>query len=348
LPAGSKVTHSALADSGAAVVTVSSGDASLRAIVRAPRGAFSPPEVVAASGARYIDAAVDDGGDAALVWEDFDSPAVLGSYRSVQGSWQPPIALSAAEPYAPGRRYAAVAIGSGGEAQAVWEDDSGAHIDLLTRAFGPSPLAPAVRVRRVPAFVREAPGSACTPRWARVVERARAGYVVESKSGFDKGTLYGCLTRRGKQVDISGYYDTWFRPSLAIAGPFAALAGFGCGPDDCYPTAVTVTDLRDEDSRFTRSAQAGVKRAAQVSALRLRADGAVAWIACASSFSTDGLDRSCRQPGRSTKWLFAWGRLERKPRLLVTARSIDPATLKLGRSLVTWTQGRRLRSARVP
>jgi len=347
LPKGSRVRHVVIADGGAALIAVI-GNGSTRAMMRPPGGSFGAPEVIAASGASRFDVAIDDAGDAAAVWQDEFGPAVFGSFRPAAGAWQPAGRLSSSQPFAPGLRFPAVTIGANGLARATWEDDAGDHVDLVSRTFGPSPLSPPAVLRRVPSFVRDAPPSACTPSWARVLRRTRTADVIQSKNGPDRGELYGCLFARGNQVELSAGYEVWFRPSVAVAGPYAAVAGFGCDPDDCYATQVEVVNLRNDDSRFTRAARAGVRPAAQVSALRLRADGGVAWVSCPTQFSSDGVDRSCTVPSAMTKWVYEWGPHQAQPRLVASGRDVDPRTLRLHGRRVTWQQGGRTQSASVP
>jgi hypothetical protein len=199
--------------------------------------------------------------------------------------------------------------------------------------------------------VRDAPPRECAPSWARLRRSSRTGTIIESSSGYDVGELYGCLRARGAQVPLT--HETWFSRSLRLAGPYAAIAGFDCGPEgDCDSTFVSVTDLRDEDSRFSRSARAGPKRAVQVAALRMRGDGGAAWVACATSFSAkepgeDDADPACRMPGRMTKWVYVWGAHARTPRLVASSRSIDARTLRVRGRDVMWRQGSRTRSVRM-
>lgn len=353
LSAKARILEVARADSGAAAVLLAGpyGEpAGLSVVARTAGGSWSAPEL-ATSAASYwaADLAVGDGGQVALVTQAVDDEAVvLGRYRPPGGPFGPTEVLSSVQRVDPGRRWPAAAIGGAG-ATAYWEDANGETVDLLSREFGDSGKSAAVRVRHSRAYVREAPASRCTPRWGRVRARGARATVIESIRGNDVGTLYGCLFARGAEVEMLGPDGGWYRNALRVAGPYSSVAYDVCPDDEAgCSTGILITDLRDDESRFARRTSAGRRSAAQVAAVRLRADGAAAWVACDASAAGDNLvERACARPGRRIKYLYAWGRKDRSRRLVARSAAIEPRTLRIRGTRLSWRDRGRLRSTRL-
>jgi hypothetical protein len=310
-------------------------------------GAWSAPETIPKMNEFESSAmAIDAGGDVAAVWAESDR-SVKAMYRPAgAASFGPPLELAGPRPFAPGGDYVrpGVAIDAGGLATATWEQSDGAFVSVAARDFdagGPKPRVPVGRVR---SFRREGPPAACRPKWARVVRRSHRATVVEVKRGFARGLHFGCLLDRGaivELVDSDGFY-----PSFRMAGPLVGYATDVCDGDYC-DTLVEVTDLRDEESGLNREAVAGPGANALVSALRMKVNGAIAWVSCSSPSPGYGEVYGCTGDSRKKKRVFAWDRRSEEPRLVGRSRRIEPSSLALHGSRLSWRDGRRVRSTRL-
>jgi hypothetical protein len=76
----------------------------------------------------------------------------------------------------------------------------------------------------------------------------------------------------------------------------------------------------------------------------LKSNGAVASIDCPDVGPNDS-SRACGRAGGSKKRVRLWNAGAARPRLVDAGRGIDPRTLKLRGSRLTWKHGRRLRHA---
>jgi hypothetical protein len=135
-------------------------------------------------------------------------------------------------------------------------------------------------------------------------------------------------------------------PPIALAGPLVGYASDSCDPDEC-DTFVFVTDLRDEIDGVNRIVSAGPGRTSEVPALVLKPNGAAAWVSCPAYNPTYGAIDSCKARSRTRKWVYALARRSFRPRLLDVSRHIDPASLALRGSRVTWRRNGKLQAARL-
>ena len=77
----------------------------------------------------------------------------------------------------------------------------------------------------------------------------------------------------------------------------------------------------------------------------MKPNGAVVWIACPGDRSESfGSNRLCRRPGPVAR-VYAMHANDERERLLATGRAIDPASLRLSGSRLTWRDGRGMRGA---
>jgi hypothetical protein len=121
---------------------------------------------------------------------------------------------------------------------------------------------------------------------------------------------------------------------VVVAGTLAAFASERCGVDTGN-TLVVVRNLRT-GKRLSASDAAsapGPESFTSVDSLVARSDGAVAWIAAASSIGNHMTKIEVRR-------VDAHG-----PRLLDSGSAIVRGSLRLHRSRLTWTHGRQLRSS---
>jgi hypothetical protein len=175
--------------------------------------------------------------------------------------------------------------------------------------------------------------------------------VFERTRGSDRGRYYACLRSRRHPLflaEAARVGDGIF-PTIRLAGPFVGYAYDYCDVDDCV-TTVEVADLRVGDfDAEGRLADANPEATADVSALRLKADGAVAWVSCAEPDGpvSGDVSKTCRHAGGETKRLFKWDAGSKSPQLLDKGRMIQAASLRLSGSRLTWTHSGRTRSARL-
>jgi hypothetical protein len=309
-------------------------------------GAWSGPETfTAAKTLDGVNFSIDSRGDVAAVWADIDR-SVKAVYRPPGGSFGPALQLGAPRPLAPGGDFVRpdVAIGGGGRATASWEQSNGAFVTVEARDFDGSGVKRRVRVGRLPSFRREGPPTACRPPWARVVRHSRRSTLLVARHGAYRGLHFACLLERGAVVELNEYEG--FYPPVRLAGQLVGYATDACDPDYCN-TVVEVTDLRDEEYGANRETNAGPMADSEVAAMRLRPNGSVAWVSCSSPFPAYGHVNRCTGATRVKKRIFAWDTRSERPRLADVSRRIDPASLALHGSRLTWRHGGKTRSTRL-
>lgn len=327
----------AIAPNGAAAVLLSDS-ADVRVATRPPGGSFGALTRLGTQ-IGFARAAVGERGDVALAWGE-EGNAVGAAYLGPGATdWQL-FEMAAARPGSPGGPLdPAVVVDGSGRATTAWEESDGETVQTFTRDFdGTGAPPPAVEVDSLPTFRQEHPASACHPRGARVVRRSPQAVIFVRPP-----TRYGCLRARGVPVPL---FDNIFPPrTMAFAGP---LVAYGSDFADEYDaiTYLTVTDLRDEMSGVNRIADLETTRVGELAATKLRLDGAVAWASCPAKQSVLGrLSRACERPGGKLKHVWALDSAAREPRLLDSGRRIDPRTLELRGSRLTWRKRGRVQHA---
>lgn len=336
----------ALGPNGDAVVAV--GAQPLTVIARDAKRAWSAPSQVNGVPGGNLTAAVDGDGAMALAWTTSDH-AVEAVYKPAGGEFGQPIGLAGARLGAPGPADApSLSIGRGGAATAVWEASNGELVSVLARDFGATGAATPDRVARFRTYVRERPRSACRPAWGRTVKHNRRATIFEQTRGFDRGVLWGCLFGRGAIVGFDVYEGGPY-PPVRLVGPLVGAAGDQCDAETCE-TTVDVTDLRDEEDGVNRDVRAWPSGGtAQVPALVLKRDGAVAWVSCAAPFDPQEgeLTHGCTARGRARKRVFAWDIARKTPRQIGVGRRIDPRSLTLRGGRLSWKSGTQRHSSRL-
>lgn len=185
-------------------------------------------------------------------------------------------------------------------------------------------------------------------RQARVFKRNRSGVKI------------GCLLATGKRtgLDLPPDVVAYPRPALALAGPIVGYATEGTGDPDARPdTRIQVVDLRTggspsdyagsrEDLPFATSRANFYD--AKVGSLRVKTNGAVAWIACRTeqNFEEEWGDPrpSCVRPGAFDE-VRKLEPGDSEPKTLDTGRRIDPRSLRLHGDRLYWLQRGKRRSA---
>jgi hypothetical protein len=200
-----------------------------------------------------------------------------------------------------------------------------------------------------------APAHACRFHGARTLAGDRAGLVFRLTTRDDETWYGGCLHRDGvprfvdfEGLDVEGVEDVL--DDLRLAGPYVATADDVLTDPGASYGSVTVADLRrvgpaspladGSPLRFHRSARIvthGVATTAhhdhdRVRALVLARSGAVAWI---GQDLVAGLYEVRARHGH-------------RRALLARGADIDPGSLRLQGSEVSWTQAGAARSAALP
>lgn len=341
-----------IADDASAIHVAAEGPA-LSARIRQGEGVFGPATRIFDSedvGPDLFERPMLDmnaAGDGAVVWRGRRGRVGAG-VRPRGGSFAGPRFL--ADPLRlalRGRRTPWVTVDGSGRGTAAWAQSDGERIRIVAREFDAASVGPSRTLATGPAYVRKRPRSACFPKRTvrTVVSSSRARVLERRKSGDVR--MEGCLFARGELVLLSfgGEEDVIFpRPAIQLAGGLVGYARWACGPTEGCFTFVEVTDLRDDVNGVTRLFDPGSdeRETPQVGSLRLRSNGAVAWISCPGE--EQGVDvSSCRRG--SKKRVFAADAASDEPRLLATGRKIDVRSLGLRGSRLTWRDGRKLRSA---
>lgn len=336
----------AIARGGSAVIVWGYSHYSVAA--RDGTGPWSPPHPLGHLGGYQYgqSAGIDAHGRAAVVWEEPDRE-LRATYRAPDGVFGAPFTLAPARPFAPGTFGApTVWVSGSGRATVVWEQSDGDYATAFARDFAASgAAAPPRAIGRARTWHREHPRSACTPRDYRVVRRTKRAVVVVSTRGSDEGSHYACLFARGKLLLLDDRKELYGYRAVALAGPLVANAVDDCGPKTCV-TYLTVTDLRDEDDGIEGQASVAPYQAGELASIALKPNGSVAWIGCTSHRrASRGRVRRCVRGGHATKWVFAQRAGDQEPLQLDVGRSIDPTSLHLHGSRLTWRHGKARRHA---
>jgi hypothetical protein len=348
-PGGEFGAPVALPDSaGAALVTLATAGRRTLVVMHRRRrllaavgagAALGEPATVARAPAPWARGAINERGDVAIAWRDLDD--VRAAFRPAGGE------LSRLRLTAPrGARYdalqvPALALDPGGAATAAWESFRGERLRYVARGFGASGLGGARTIAERPTYLREAPARACRPPGARTLRRNRRALVVRTRGA--PVTLHACLLARGspRAIRLEGQP----RRALDLAGPLVAYAATDCDVESCG-TFVQVLDLRADHAGLGRIEDGGLPPddTAAIGSLQLRANGAVAWIACPVLAAGDGVDPDCREGGSRAR-VFKRDSFGRRRQLLDRGRAIDATSLRLRGRRLTWRHGGRTRSA---
>ncbi len=175
-------------------------------------------------------------------------------------------------------------------------------------------------------------GTPCGPAAARTLASSSHARVYASR-----GVAFGCAARGGKSFRL-GVTGSCIRSDhvgpVVVAGEIAAFASERCGVDTGN-TLVVVRNLRDGKrvSASDAAASPGPESFTSVDSLVARSDGAVAWIAQASSIGNHMTNVDVRRADA------------RGQALLDSGGAIVRGSLRLRRSRLTWTHGGQLRSS---
>ena len=328
------VQSASIADSGAAAVTA--GYEKEYLVARDPGQSFRKAALLGRGSLNPLDAVVDDAGDVALAWFD-DQRRVLASYRAAGGKPQKPRLISPRPPVAPRLSDSpGLAITSTGRATVAWEASDGATVRTVARDFSRGKTYAPRLVGALPTFVQEAPPEACTPPGQPLVLSTPEATIFTRD-----GRPYACLRARGVPVALAPEPEqsAGVSSSTAHAGALIAYPAYYLG-HSTDNTSVKVTDLRDPFSGVNREVDPeGFDHSPTVLQIRLKSNGAVAWIDCPSAAG------NCGRVGGAVKHVAALDSRALKMRRLDSGRRIDPTSFRLRGSTLTWRKRGKVRHA---
>jgi hypothetical protein len=308
---------------------------SLLAASRTAKGPFGQARAISRpSFPEGQDVGVDEAGDAVLAWKRIQSPY---GRDDVMVSFKP----------------------KGGDAVIAWTDDAGTtrySFRPAGGAFGGARPIPATK-GRVELVLDD--GGGLLALWSPF-DHATKTYTLRTEYK-PAGGSFGAVSEIAGPLPSQGVYDTrvatdrsgnavfaWrARTTIRVATRTAGASSLGA--PQTVATGLhgrgAVTDMRDISDGVSRGWTAGP---AEVPAIRLRPNGAVAWVSCPG---TDGLEDgaivACKKGTHARKRVYVLGSRAWRPRLAGTSRQIDPLSLALGGSRLTWRDGRTLRSTRL-
>jgi hypothetical protein len=178
-------------------------------------------------------------------------------------------------------------------------------------------------------FTQAGAATRCRPAGARLLAADHRVDVFALS-----GAVYGCDKRTGKRVRLGNARICVMTPCVNHAAAAGDLIAYGierCGVDTCS-SSVSVLRLPDDKQLHSYAAITGSiapESFQSVNAIVVKSDGAVAWIATASSIISHG------------------SRIEvhANKRLLDSGASIVRSSLRLHGSTLTWRDGSTERAA---
>jgi hypothetical protein len=183
----------------------------------------------------------------------------------------------------------------------------------------------------------------CGPRHAVGVAYGTLGKAYRVPH---RRSLYACVYgRRGSRKLADSFFP---RPAVDIAGTLVGFAFFSPEPD-LERVVLEVADLTKPESAGRFVLDLGEDK---VGSLRLKSDGAVAWIQCPvlDNHSVTGSPRpNCLGAGRSVNTVYKLDagsdRSEGDVMALDHGKQVDPGSLQLHGSTLTWVKKGERRSA---
>jgi hypothetical protein len=194
------------------------------------------------------------------------------------------------------------------------------------------------RRRRVALYERgRPPFSSCRSQRAKTDVRNSGGRVFQQLRLLNDEFYphsYGCLFSRNRRFELGRNWDDESIELPQVAAPYAGYVSIFCGVGRCFPF-IAVRDLRD--GRVLRNIDASIEtvagRPSAVQSLVLKANGSVAWIVDRAAFM--GSPRTIDVVAEDTT-----GR-----RMLDRGPDIDPLSLRLSGSTLSWQKGGASRTA---
>jgi hypothetical protein len=180
------------------------------------------------------------------------------------------------------------------------------------------------------------PYSGCRTQRARTLLLTPTGRVFQQlrlvRRSLYESYFYACSFDADRRVTLGPDYDPNAFGALRLAGQFVAYVRYyicGAGPCPNYLHAIDVRDLRD--GSLVREASSFPGSFADVEALELTDGGALAW----GLTSAPVWDGSSPPPPRSLHDVWAYDGAGQ--RLLDSGPELDPRSLTLSASTVSWS-----------
>jgi hypothetical protein len=188
----------------------------------------------------------------------------------------------------------------------------------------------------------------CAPRGARIIARTPKVEVYGARSSPQR---LACSTATGEVFPLDNPSGNVYAfPSVAARGDLVAYAVNEPSDTDIVTTIRVASADRFEspDTRevLTRFEFAGATTETKVGRVVLSRRGGVAWTTCPASPSSvrATLHPTCLRAGARVR-VWRWLAGERRPRAIARGNAIDPQSLRLSGSRLSWTERGRRRSA---
>ncbi len=198
----------------------------------------------------------------------------------------------------------------------------------------------------------------CGPADAKTIvanDRVRI-YKVITPRDESKDDVVACLEDSDVRRTLESPGDTFYvfrPPALQLRGTLVGSAIDFCPPEEDCLTSIQVRDLSrpSEPSALLNGSRGTPRRLFKVGSLRFRPNGSLAWIACSENdaqvFSASR-QPNCVRPGRGRTWVVRKSVGMSKAEVLDTGRRIDPSSLRLSGSRLTWKKDGRRRVRQLP
>lgn len=200
----------------------------------------------------------------------------------------------------------------------------------------------------------------CGPADAKTIianDRIRVYKEATRRKDEADGDVIACLASTDVRRVLESQLDTTYTfrpPALHLRGALIGKATDFCDQETGCETLVTVLDLSKtftDDPVAINGSVGEPKRLVKVGSLRFRPNGSIAWIACSENdpqvFSASR-QPNCVRPGRGRKWVMRKSVGSSKAEVLDTGRQIDPSSLRLSGSRLTWKKDGRRRVRQLP
>ena len=198
----------------------------------------------------------------------------------------------------------------------------------------------------------------CRPKGSITILQNRVGRVfadepVAPSEDRKLYTTYQCAFDTGRVIEVDDPFEDVFAyrpPAMDLAGRLLAYAIDSNSIDGPSNTSIIVRDLsqgpRFDDTVLDVSAKTSeTQLAPKIGSLVANPGGGVAWISCPQAPRVDGTrGPTCLRPGHPDH-VFKVDSGTKRRRLLSSGSDIDPGSLRLRGSRLTWRQGGRTRSA---
>lgn len=187
----------------------------------------------------------------------------------------------------------------------------------------------------------------CGPADAKTIianDRIRVYQVTTPRDDADDDVV-ACLAGTRVRSTMESPGDTYYvfrPPALQLRGTLIGSAIDFCDMETGCKTSIAVEDLARTDREQLLNSHSGGprgQRLIKVGSLRFRPSGSVAWIACTENdpqvFSASR-QPNCVRPGRGRKWVMRKRIGSSKADVLDSGHQIDPSSLRLAGSRLTW------------